>query len=180
VLEGAAFETALGWVGLALSERGLRHLTLPRETGREIRRDLEDLGVFGPADRAIAGPIIALVERFAEAQPTDFSGVVLDVEGYPSFWREAWAVIRTIAWGETTTYGGVAGLMGSPRAARAVGTAVAHNPVSLVIPCHRVLASNGLGGYGGQEAYKAMLLRREGSWPRTSASLGDRPKLRPP
>jgi methylated-DNA-[protein]-cysteine S-methyltransferase len=55
---------------------------------------------------------------------------------------------REVPWGETVTYGELAAMAGRPRAARAVGTAMAHNPVPLFVPCHRVVASGGIGGYG--------------------------------
>lgn len=164
-LGGAVFETALGFVGVAFSEVGLRHVTFPRRSRRETLRDLEDLGVFGPADPVEAARVQALVETFAEAKPADFSGLQCDFRGYPEFWVAVWQALRQVKWGETVTYGEAAALAGRPRAARAAGAAVAHNPLSFVIPCHRVLASNGLGGYGGEERYKEMLLRREGSWP---------------
>jgi methylated-DNA-[protein]-cysteine S-methyltransferase len=72
---------------------------------------------------------------------------------------------REVPWGETVTYAELAALSGRPRAARAVGTAMASNPVPLIIPCHRVLASNGLGGYGGAPGrpdLKRALLALEG------------------
>jgi methylated-DNA-[protein]-cysteine S-methyltransferase len=72
---------------------------------------------------------------------------------------------REVPWGETVTYGELADMAGRPRAARAVGTAMASNPVPLVVPCHRVLAANGLGGYGGADGrpdLKRALLTLEG------------------
>ena len=72
---------------------------------------------------------------------------------------------REVPWGETVTYGELAGLSGRPRAARAVGTAMASNPVPLIIPCHRVVAADGLGGYGGADGrpdLKRALLALEG------------------
>ena len=70
-----------------------------------------------------------------------------------------------VPWGETVTYGELAELAGRPGAARAIGTAMARNPVPFVIPCHRVVAANGIGGYGGGTAgiaLKRRLLAREG------------------
>ncbi len=67
-------------------------------------------------------------------------------------------------YGETATYGEVAEMIGRPGAARAVGSAMARNPVPLVVPCHRVVAANGIGGYGGGDAgiaLKRALLDRE-------------------
>ncbi|MBV8949835.1 MAG: methylated-DNA--[protein]-cysteine S-methyltransferase [Actinobacteria bacterium] len=73
---------------------------------------------------------------------------------------------REVPWGETVTYGELAAMAGAPGAARAVGTAMARNPVPLVVPCHRVVASGGrIGGYGGGAhgvAMKRVLLEREG------------------
>lgn len=72
---------------------------------------------------------------------------------------------REVPWGETVTYGELAAMSGRPRAARAVGTAMASNPVPLLVPCHRVLAANGLGGYGGADGrpdLKRALLALEG------------------
>jgi methylated-DNA-[protein]-cysteine S-methyltransferase len=72
---------------------------------------------------------------------------------------------REVPWGETVTYGELAAMAGRPRAARAVGTAMASNPVPLVVPCHRVLAADGLGGYGGVDGrphLKRALLALEG------------------
>jgi len=72
---------------------------------------------------------------------------------------------REVPWGETVTYGELAAMAGRPRAARAVGTAMASNPVPLLVPCHRVLAANGLGGYGGADGrpdLKRALLALEG------------------
>ena len=69
-----------------------------------------------------------------------------------------------VPYGETATYGEVAELAGRPGAARAVGTAMARNPVPLLVPCHRVVAANGIGGYGGGAAgvaLKRALLERE-------------------
>jgi len=71
---------------------------------------------------------------------------------------------REVPWGETVTYGELAALAGRPGAARATGSALRANPVPFVIPCHRVVAAGGIGGYGGRReavALKRMLLDRE-------------------
>ena len=78
----------------------------------------------------------------------------------------------TVHRGETVTYGELAARAGNPKAARAVGTACARNPVPIVVPCHRVLpGSGGIGNYGGGPARKRALLELEGVLP-TSPSLG--------
>jgi methylated-DNA-[protein]-cysteine S-methyltransferase len=88
--------------------------------------------------------------------------VPLDLAGLPPFHEKVLAAARRISYGRTATYGELAARAGSPRAARAVGQAMAHNPVPLIIPCHRVLAAGGrLGGYGGGLDLKRRLLGME-------------------
>lgn len=83
----------------------------------------------------------------------------LQLEGTP-FQREVWAEIRRISYGSFTTYKQIAHNLGI-KAYRAVGRAVGANPVSIIVPCHRVLGTHGLGGYGGGLARKRLLLELE-------------------
>ena len=86
-------------------------------------------------------------------------------DGTP-FQRSVWNAARAIGWGDTATYGTLARRIGKPKAARAVGQALGANPVSIVVPCHRILSgSGGLGGFGAGLPWKRELLRTEGSLP---------------
>jgi O-6-methylguanine DNA methyltransferase len=88
--------------------------------------------------------------------------IPLDLRGTP-FQREVWDTLRTIPWGQTRSYGQIAIDLGRPNGARAVGRAVGTNPVSIAVPCHRVLGSDGsLTGYGGGLERKTALLHLEG------------------
>jgi methylated-DNA-[protein]-cysteine S-methyltransferase len=92
--------------------------------------------------------------------------VPLDPRGTP-FQRRVWDALRTIGFGRTSTYAAVAAAVGSPRAVRAVGAAVGRNPLAIVVPCHRVLGSDGaLTGYAGGLPRKQALLELEGAWRR--------------
>ncbi|WP_425449912.1 methylated-DNA--[protein]-cysteine S-methyltransferase [Virgifigura deserti] len=83
--------------------------------------------------------------------------------GGTPFQREVWAALRAIPIGSTTTYGRLAAMLGKPAASRAVGLANGSNPVSIVVPCHRVIGADGtLTGYGGGLARKRWLLEHEG------------------
>ena len=85
--------------------------------------------------------------------------------GGTAFQRRAWAALRDIPPGETRTYGEMAAALGKPNAARAIGSANALNPISLVVPCHRLVGSNGaLTGYGGGVERKRWLLAHEQRW----------------
>lgn len=82
------------------------------------------------------------------------------------FQQEVWAALQTIPYGETWSYGEMAQKIGRPKASRAVGAANGRNPVSIVIPCHRVIGSTGsLTGFGGGLDLKQRLLQLEGSLP---------------
>ena len=78
------------------------------------------------------------------------------------FQEKVWHVLETIPYGQTLTYGEVAGLIGSPKASRAVGGACHNNPIWLIVPCHRVVGAGGaLTGYGGGLELKSFLLQLE-------------------
>ncbi len=94
--------------------------------------------------------------------------------GGTPFQRRVWEELRTIPRGRTVTYGELAARLGMPGAARAVGSAVARNPVSIVVPCHRVIGADGsLTGYAGGEERKRALLAIEGA---VSPTVGDQPR----
>jgi methylated-DNA-[protein]-cysteine S-methyltransferase len=102
-------------------------------------------------------------DYFAGARDS-FEDVELDLEWCTPFERALVDAIRTVAYGETVTYGELAALAGSPRAARAAGSFCARNRVALVLPCHRVVGAGGLGGYGSLGLdYKRRLLELEGA-----------------
>lgn len=90
----------------------------------------------------------------------------LALRGTP-FQQRVWSALQRIPRGATTSYGELARAIGSPAAVRAVGAAVGRNPVSILVPCHRVLGSGGaLTGYAGGLERKTHLLTLEGAWPR--------------
>jgi methylated-DNA-[protein]-cysteine S-methyltransferase len=140
--------------------------------GRRGITSIEDAAAVGSddprrrhLDTAVAA-LEALVSGQAPATP-----VALDLDDRPAWDRRVLETVAAIPWGTTASYGEVARRVGAPRAARAVGGAVGRNPISLLVPCHRVIAADGtIGGYGSdgwgsQEerlARKRALLRREG------------------
>lgn len=115
-------------------------------------------------DPDVAGPAAAALGSFLHGESRTV-GVTYSLEGVSGFRRDVLAAVAEIPWGETWTYGEVAAEVGSPRAARAVGSACRANPVPVVVPCHRVVAAGGLGGFGrgyGCLDRKRALLRLEG------------------
>jgi methylated-DNA-[protein]-cysteine S-methyltransferase len=89
--------------------------------------------------------------------------IALDPRGTP-FQRGVWQALLSIGFGRTSTYGALAATVGSPRGARAVGAAVGANPISIIVPCHRIVGSTGaLTGFGGGLPRKERLLALEGA-----------------
>ncbi len=92
-------------------------------------------------------------ERAAFTVPVKLTG--------PPFFRQVWAELRTVPYGETVTYGELARRTGGPQAARAVGQAMAKNPLPILVPCHRVVGKGDIGGFGPGLAWKERLLALE-------------------
>ncbi len=109
--------------------------------------------------RVLTDAATQLGEYFARER-TAFS-IPLELYG-TEFQKEVWAELSRIRYGETISYGELARRVGRPKGARAVGQANAKNPIPIIVPCHRVLASNGIGGYGGGLPVKRSLLAIEG------------------
>jgi O-6-methylguanine DNA methyltransferase len=123
--------------------------TLPAEPSREENGFVPDL-----------------CRRFAEhlgGVPTRYDDVSVDESVFTPFQRELLLALRAVPWGDVVSYGELAALAGRPGAARAAGTFCAENQLSLVVPCHRVVAGNGIGGYGPSGvSLKRRLLALEG------------------
>lgn len=115
------------------------------------------------ADDAVLAQTAALLADYFAGRPlpTELGGLPLAPQG-TAFQREVWTLLRQIPAGHSCSYAWLASTLGRPGAARAVGAAVGRNPISLLIPCHRVLGSNGsLTGYAGGLARKQALLALE-------------------
>ncbi|UCD63526.1 MAG: methylated-DNA--[protein]-cysteine S-methyltransferase [Candidatus Zixiibacteriota bacterium] len=158
-----SFKTGFGTIRTAATNRGLAVVTLPGETAAQFSRKVAQL--FPDHEMRRGGRVNLSAEkqlrRYLDGRLKQFT-LPLDIQGTP-FHRKALKRVARIGYGQTMTYGQVAEAIGSPGAARAVGGANAGNNLPLVIPCHRVVAAGGLGGYGGGVAMKRRLLMMEGA-----------------
>lgn len=161
------FETAIGHCGLVWRASPnatiLKALQLPEATAEvtESRMARFPGAIRSPRIPPAIAELIERVRRHLEGNLQDFQDVTLDLDEYSAFTQQVYEAARAIPAGETRTYGSLAAAMNRPRAARAVGQALGRNPVGLIIPCHRILASGGkIGGfsaYGAQRTKKQML-----------------------
>jgi len=154
--EWTAFETELGWIALAWSSRGLSRLHLAGPERPEIHE--------GGSPDWVREAETALRDHLSGVH-ADLSIIPLDLDGLPPFMRRVLEALRVTAPGETFTYGQLARMAGSPGAARAVGQVMAKNPLPILIPCHRVVAASGPGGFSlfGSLETKARLMALERS-----------------
>jgi methylated-DNA-[protein]-cysteine S-methyltransferase len=162
-LQFRSMDSPVGQLTLAGKDGRLMHLRMVDQTYEPSHNGWES------DDEAFPEAVEQLEAYFAGGR-TDFE-LELDLVG-TQFQRRVWAALQTIPYGETRSYGEIARQIGAPGAFRAVGLANGHNPIGIIVPCHRVIGSNGsLTGYGGGLDRKRALLELEKS--RTVPALFD-------
>jgi methylated-DNA-[protein]-cysteine S-methyltransferase len=157
-------QTSFGWVGIAWSNRGLVALTLPQPSEVDALRSMP--AERGSPPETVPGLDVAMLvdrlRRYFDGEPVTFDEV-LDPSIGTDFQKRVWSITRAIPRGQTRSYGQVASEAGSC-AARAVGQAMARNPWPVIVPCHRVVGSDGsLTGFGGGLEMKRKMLEMEGA-----------------
>ncbi|NUP05070.1 MAG: methylated-DNA--[protein]-cysteine S-methyltransferase [Polyangiaceae bacterium] len=171
----STFETPIGTCGLAFSDEGIVAAVLPSQTLAATVRCLANivrarkLFTRDPVETSelpasVAGAV-DLLKRMLAGEAVDLRPIVLDTRKLTPFRARIYEAARSIPFGERVTYGDLASRAGSPKAARAVGRAMATNPWPLIVPCHRVVSSEGaLHGFSapGGVRTKAALLAIEG------------------
>lgn len=163
----AIFPTELGECAIAWGAEGLTGTALPEDGASSDGMAgylLARYPGIGPADPP--GWVDAAIDRIravlAGRSDDDLADLPLDQAGVSEFAQQVYRLARAVPPGETTTYGAIAGRLGGPVVARAVGRALGDNPFPIVVPCHRVTAADGaIGGFsapGGARTKRRMLL----------------------
>lgn len=153
--------TPLGVVRLAASPLGLSGLWFDGQ--RHLPTQLDGPQAW-PCDGAhpVLAAAVCQIQQYLRGERTGFA-LPLDLTGGTPFQQTVWRALLDIARGNTTSYGALGEQIGRPLAVRAVGVAVGRNPLSVVVPCHRVLGKHGsLTGYAGGLERKGALLQLEG------------------
>jgi methylated-DNA-[protein]-cysteine S-methyltransferase len=166
----ATAETALGAIAVAVRDERVCFTSLggdpDRRRVRAFARAAFDAPVVEAPDDAALVRAVGALGAWGEGARTDFD-LELELVG-SAFERRVWEELRRIAYGGTATYGEIAERCGAPGGSRAVGRANGRNPVPILVPCHRVVAADGLGGFTGGLDWKVRLLDHE----RTHAGVG--------
>jgi methylated-DNA-[protein]-cysteine S-methyltransferase len=174
----ALFDTAIGDCGIVWGDHGIVAVQLPMsgddKTLLRIRQrygDIEEAAPPADVQHAIDGMV-----ELMEGKPVDLSDIELDMTDVPEFHRNVYDIARTIAPGDTLTYGDIAKRLGDIELSRDVGQALGRNPCPIVVPCHRVLAAGGKpGGFSanGGVTTKLKMLAIEGAKVNYTPSLFD-------
>ncbi|MFN0007504.1 MAG: methylated-DNA--[protein]-cysteine S-methyltransferase [Planctomycetota bacterium] len=156
--------TEIGRVLVAATWKGVCFTSLGSEGALERLREWvarHEPGASLLEDRRGLRPVLQQIAAYARGERKRFD-VHLDLRG-TAFQRAVWDADRKIPYGQTRTYGDVARAIGRPSAARGVGGANGKNPVPLFVPCHRIVAKDGIGGFTGGLRHKRKLLELEGA-----------------
>ncbi|MGA2367716.1 MAG: methylated-DNA--[protein]-cysteine S-methyltransferase [Dehalococcoidia bacterium] len=158
--------TRWGWVGALFTEKGLRKLTFPVGSEVEAKKCLKiDDSCTSYVEATKFRELEKQLVNYFNGRPTRFD-CGLDLSGSTQFQRDVWKTVADIPYGQMKSYKWVADKMGRKNACRAVGQALARNPVPIIIPCHRVIRKNGTpGGFAGKASIidtKLKLLSLEG------------------
>lgn len=150
-----------GWLGVGTTENGVAKVVLPKAKKGEVEKELSmfDDG----ANQALANQCADLLAHYLNGEPVALEQIPIDWRTIPPTYRRILQTLKQISQvGQTITYGELARVCGIPKAARLVGQAMAKNPVPLLVPCHRVIRSDGsLGGFAGGVNMKGKLLELE-------------------
>jgi len=160
-LEYITFNTNMGWIGILGSAKGLLRTTLPHPSAEEARQLLGNSLNYATWSPHRFQDIVPRLRTYFAGRKETFPDE-LDLTGATAFQHQVWEITRLIPYGETRSYAWVAEQIKKPEAVRAVGQALARNPLPIIIPCHRVVASDGKpGGYSGGVEMKRRLLYLE-------------------
>jgi len=178
-MEYGLVKTNIGWCGVICTDRGVRNIIIGVSSRKKARNlILKKLPALfashqsrsNPLPRqstsGIASIVLLKIKKYASGARMNFSSIKLDRSNLTCFKKDVFRVVRAIPYGRTMSYKDVAKKIGSPKACRAVGRALARNPLPIIIPCHRVIGSNGeLRGFStpGGIDIKRKLLLMEGS-----------------
>lgn len=164
------FQTPWGWMGIGASKQGIHSIVLPKRSRKAVQDEL-----FGPGHPyAVPGSDDGAVAKLASEAQSQLMAFLanqrreldfpLDLSRGTPFQRQVWRAILRIPYGRVRSYRWVADRVGGAHYARAVGHALGTNPIPIIVPCHRIVTSEGsLGGFTGGLPVKRKLLALEGT-----------------
>ena len=158
-MKKVSLETAWGWVDVAFTEKGVYSSSLPSPTFSSFGSLLLPLEKPPSLEIGEDALVLKLIRLYFQGEAVNFNSLRLDFSGYSDFSQAVFSQLRRVPLGETISYQELARLVGEERSFRAVGKALGSNRLLVIVPCHRVVRSNGsLGGFKAGLEWKRRLL----------------------
>ncbi|MDG2105125.1 MAG: MGMT family protein [Pirellulaceae bacterium] len=160
--ELVVFSTDLGWTGILTSEGLIQRTWIGHENRSSLLCRAGTNHAVVPVKRH--SRMVGALQKYCSGKRTALDSLKIDESWMTPFQKQVTRACRSIGWGQVLTYGQLAKIAGSPRASRAVGSVMANNRYPLIVPCHRVCSSTGIGGFSAPNgvALKQRLLANEG------------------
>ena len=165
-MEVVVFQTELGWIGIAHVGQQICGVKFGYPSERQLLAQFQGPYHVNQKPNLFERELIEAFSRFAAGEEVCFDDLEIDESGMTPFQQSVSQACRSIPFGETVSYGELAKIAGSPKAARAVGSVMANNAFPLIVPCHRVISSGRrLGGFSAPNGLtlKIQLLQMEGA-----------------
>jgi len=164
MMKYSIFKTLFGWMGVVEGEKGLKRIILPHSRRTEVKKIIFQEFPGVKEDSAYLKPFTDILVRYCKGEKFTqcFS---YDTADYTKFLVTVWETTQAIPWGEVRSYQWLSAQIKNPRAFRAIGNALGKNPFPIIVPCHRVIRSDGsLGGFSAPRGIllKQRLLQLEG------------------
>ena len=157
----AVIETGMGWVGILGSEDGLRQIVLSQASPQAVIYTFDEHLEGATNDISLFGDLPKRLIAYFNGEVVTFPDH-LDLADATPFQCSVWQIVRSIPYGQTESYARVAQQIGKPQGVRAVGQALARNPLPIVVPCHRVIGAGGeIGGFSYGSEMKQQLRQME-------------------
>jgi methylated-DNA-[protein]-cysteine S-methyltransferase len=157
--DAAVFSTDLGWIAVHWRDGRVARVAFGYPSRRSVQRAMPNVSLSSDHLHPSCQQLVEKLKLYAAGVYQTFGNVPLDWQGLTEFQRVVLRTCRQIPWGDTWTYAVLAQHCGKPRAARAVGSCMARNPFSLIVPCHRVVGT-GPGNLGGFSAPGGLRMKR--------------------
>ena len=160
--EIVVFSTDLGWTGILTAEGQIQRTWIGHQKRQSLFRRVGTNHPIAPVKSHSS--MVGLFQKYCSGERTSLDSLRIDESWMTPFQKQVTQACRSIPWGQVLTYGQLAKIAGSPRASRAVGSVMANNRYPLIVPCHRVCSSTGIGGFSAPNGIvlKQSLLTNEG------------------
>jgi len=154
----SVFKIKWGWMGIVQGEGGLKKIILPHANSKEVEKTILRAFPDSLADDVSLKPLAKVFDSYFKGNKTS-PNLSINVAGTTEFSKKVWRATQSIPWGEVKTYKWLSLCIKRPRSFRAIGNALGKNPFPVVVPCHRVVRSDG--GLGGFSAPAGIHLKRK-------------------